>query len=68
MGLTFLLALIAVPINTIWGTMFALLITRNQFPGKAFLLSVLDLPFSISPVVTGGSASLQWSLPSADRP
>eukprot|EP00884_Botryococcus_braunii_P010885 jgi/Botrbrau1/19799/Bobra.0124s0047.1 len=33
--------------------MFALLITRNQFPGKAFLLSVLDLPFSISPVVTG---------------
>lgn len=51
--LTVSLALIAVPVNTIWGTIFALLITRNQFPGKAFLLSVLDLPFSISPVVTG---------------
>lgn len=51
--LTLLLAAIAVPLNTAFGIAAALLLTRNEFPGKAFFLSLLDLPFSISPVVTG---------------
>jgi len=51
--LTLLLALVSVPINVIFGLVAAINITRNEFPGKVFLLSLLDLPFSISPVVTG---------------
>lgn len=51
--LTLMLAAIAVPINTAFGIAAALLLTRNEFPGKALLLTLLDLPFSISPVVTG---------------
>eukprot|EP00879_Flechtneria_rotunda_P013266 GHRR01013853.1.p1 GENE.GHRR01013853.1~~GHRR01013853.1.p1 ORF type:complete len:361 (+),score=95.06 GHRR01013853.1:652-1734(+) len=51
--LTLMLAAIAVPLNTLFGTVAAVLITRNEFPGKVLLLSLLDLPFSISPVVTG---------------
>ncbi len=51
--LTLLLALIAVPLNTVFGLCAAWAIARNKFPGRAFLLSVLDLPFSISPVVAG---------------
>ncbi len=51
--LTVLLALIAVPLNTVFGLCAAWAIARNKFPGRAFLLSVLDLPFSISPVVAG---------------
>ncbi|WIA18273.1 hypothetical protein OEZ86_001870 [Tetradesmus obliquus] len=51
--LTLMLAAITVPLNTLFGTVAAILITRNEFPGKVLLLSLLDLPFSISPVVTG---------------
>ncbi|GBF92244.1 sulfate ABC transporter permease subunit [Raphidocelis subcapitata] len=51
--MTLLLAAVSVPLNTVFGTVAAILITRNQFPGKVFLLSLLDMPFSISPVVTG---------------
>lgn len=51
--LTLLMAAIAVPANSIFGLAAATAIARRQFPGKAFLLSVIDLPFSISPVVVG---------------
>jgi sulfate/thiosulfate transport system permease protein len=51
--LTVFLALIAVPINIVFGLCAAWAIARHKFPGRAFLLSVLDLPFSISPVVAG---------------
>jgi sulfate/thiosulfate transport system permease protein len=51
--LTVFLALIAVPINIVFGLCAAWAIARNRFPGRAFLLSILDLPFSISPVVAG---------------
>lgn len=51
--LTLLIAAISLPINTIFGLCAAWSIARNNFPGKAFLLSVIDLPFSISPVVAG---------------
>ena len=51
--MTGLMAACAVPINTIWGVAAALLIARNEFRWKPALLSILDLPFSISPVVAG---------------
>jgi sulfate/thiosulfate transport system permease protein len=51
--LTVLLALIAVPLNTVFGLCAAWALTRDKVPGRAFILSVLDLPFSISPVVAG---------------
>jgi sulfate transport system permease protein len=51
--LTLMLAAIALPLNTIFGLCAAWAITRHKFPGRAFVLSVIDLPFSISPVVAG---------------
>jgi sulfate transport system permease protein len=52
-GLTLLLALVAVPVNTVFGLCAAWAITRHKFPGRALVLSIIDLPFSISPVVAG---------------
>lgn len=51
--MTILLAVVAVPINTVWGVVAAIQLTRNEFWGKTFVMAMLDLPFSISPVVTG---------------
>ena len=59
--LTLLMALIAVPANSIFGLAAATAIARRQFPGKALLLSVIDLPFSISPVVVGLMLVLLYS-------
>lgn len=52
---------IAVPANTIFGLAAATAIARRQFRGKALLLSVIDLPFSISPVVVGLMLVLLYS-------
>ncbi|MBE9197036.1 sulfate ABC transporter permease subunit CysW, partial [Synechocystis sp. LEGE 06083] len=51
--LTVVMALISVPLNTVFGLCAAWVLARNQFPGRALFLSILDLPFSISPVVAG---------------
>jgi sulfate transport system permease protein len=51
--LTLLIALIVVPINTVFGLCAAWAIARHNFPGRAFVISILDLPFSVSPVVAG---------------
>ncbi|HLO86923.1 MAG TPA: sulfate ABC transporter permease subunit CysW [Nostocaceae cyanobacterium] len=51
--LTTLLALITVPINAVFGLCAAWAIARHKFPGRAIVLSIIDLPFSISPVVAG---------------
>lgn len=51
--LTLMLAAIAVPLNTIFGLCAAWALTRRKFRGRAFVLSIIDLPFSISPVVAG---------------
>ena len=59
--LTLLMAAIAVPANTIFGLAAATAIARRQFRGKALLLSVIDLPFSISPVVVGLMLVLLYS-------
>jgi sulfate transport system permease protein len=59
--LTLLVTLIAVPCNAIFGLAAATAIARRRFPGKALLLSVIDLPFSISPVVVGLMLVLLYS-------
>lgn len=52
--LTLLMAAVAVPLNTIFGLCAAWAIGRNKkFPGRALLISIIDLPFSVSPVVAG---------------
>ncbi|QSJ20505.1 sulfate ABC transporter permease subunit CysW [Nostoc sp. UHCC 0702] len=51
--LTLILAVIAVPLNTVFGLCAAWAIARYKFPGRAVVLSIIDLPFSISPVVAG---------------
>ncbi|MBD9526820.1 sulfate ABC transporter permease subunit CysW [Paracoccus sp. PAR01] len=51
--LTLLVAAIAVPVNAIFGIAAAWVITKFDFRGKAFLITLIDLPFSVSPVVAG---------------
>ncbi|MCB5203671.1 sulfate ABC transporter permease subunit CysW [Neorhizobium sp. T786] len=51
--LTVITALIAVPINTIFGIAAAWAITKFDFPGRRFLLVLIEIPFSISPIVAG---------------
>lgn len=52
-GLTVFVALLTVPINLIFGTLLAWLVTRFSFPGRQMLLTLCDLPFAVSPVVAG---------------
>jgi sulfate transport system permease protein len=51
--LTILIALIAVPANTVFGIFCALAIVRRRFPGHGLVNSVVDLPLALSPVVVG---------------
>ncbi|CVI56036.1 sulfate ABC transporter permease subunit CysW [Agrobacterium leguminum] len=51
--LTLLVAAISVPLNLIFGVMAAWAIAKFEFKGKAFLITLIDLPFSISPVISG---------------
>ncbi|OJY36194.1 MAG: sulfate ABC transporter permease subunit CysW [Rhodobacterales bacterium 65-51] len=51
--LTLTIAAISVPLNAVFGIAAAWLITRFDFRGKAFLITLIDLPFSVSPVVAG---------------
>jgi len=51
--LTLLVAAIAVPLNLVFGVAAAWAIAKFDFPGKAFLITLVDLPFSVSPVVAG---------------
>jgi sulfate transport system permease protein len=51
--LTLLVAAIAVPCNLVFGIAAAWAIAKFRFPGRAFLITLIDLPFSVSPVVAG---------------
>ncbi|MCB4771712.1 sulfate ABC transporter permease subunit CysW [Ancylobacter sp. Lp-2] len=51
--LTLIVTAIAVAANTVMGLVMAWAITKFSFPGKSFLITLLDLPFSVSPVVAG---------------
>jgi sulfate transport system permease protein len=51
--LTLLTAAIAVPLNLVFGIAAAWSISKYEFRGKGFLITLIDLPFSVSPVVSG---------------
>ncbi|MDX0427286.1 sulfate ABC transporter permease subunit CysW [Sinorhizobium medicae] len=51
--LTLLVAGIAVPLNLVFGVAAAWAIAKFEFKGKAFLTTLIDLPFSVSPVISG---------------
>ncbi len=51
--LTLIAAGISVPLNLVFGIAAAWAITRFKFRGKAFLITLIDLPFSVSPVISG---------------
>jgi sulfate/thiosulfate transport system permease protein len=51
--LTIMVAIIAVPLNLVFGIAAAWAITKHDFRGKSFLTTLIDLPFSVSPVVAG---------------
>ncbi|NCP02786.1 MAG: sulfate ABC transporter permease subunit CysW [Deltaproteobacteria bacterium] len=51
--LTLIAAAISVPLNLVFGIAAAWAITKFKFRGKAFLITLLDLPFSVSPVISG---------------
>ena len=51
--LTLVVAGISVPANAVFGIAAAWAITRFDFPGKSILVSLIDLPFAVSPVISG---------------
>ena len=51
--LTLLVAVIAVPLNVVFGVAASWAIAKFEFKGKAFLTTLIDLPFSVSPVISG---------------
>lgn len=51
--LTFIAALIAVPLNLVFGVAAAWAIAKFDFRGKSLLITLIDLPFSVSPVISG---------------
>src|SRR4051812_38272795 len=51
--LTLLIASIAVPINLVFGVAAAWCIAKFEFPGKNLLITLIDLPFAVSPVISG---------------
>lgn len=51
--LTVLTALIVVPVNILFGLAAAWTVTKFNFPGRTFLISLIELPYSISPIVAG---------------
>jgi len=51
--LTLMVAIISVPLNLVFGVAAAWAIAKFEFKGKAFLITLIDLPFSVSPVISG---------------
>ena len=51
--LTIVMVAVAVPINTVFGVITAIVLVRQRFPGKSLMNAAIDLPFAVSPVVIG---------------
>ncbi|MBZ3692575.1 sulfate ABC transporter permease subunit CysW [Phyllobacterium calauticae] len=51
--LTVLTAIVVVPINMVFGICVAWLVTRFRFPGRRLLITFIEIPFSVSPIVAG---------------
>jgi sulfate transport system permease protein len=66
--LTLLVAAISVPLNLVFGLAAAWAIAKYEFWGKAFLITLIDLPFSVSPVISGTIYVLLFGASSALYP
>lgn len=53
MRLTLTVAAIAVPLNAVFGVSASWCVAKYRFPGKSLLTTLIDIPFSVSPVVSG---------------
>lgn len=51
--LTLLVAAISLPLNTVFGLAASWAIAKFEFKGKAFLITLIDMPFAVSPVISG---------------
>ena len=51
--MTLLVAAVAVPLNVVFGVCASWAIAKFEFKGKAFLITLIDLPFSVSPIISG---------------
>ena len=51
--MTLLVAAVAVPLNVVFGVAASWAIAKFEFKGKAFLITLIDLPFSVSPIISG---------------
>jgi sulfate transport system permease protein len=51
--MTILMVAVAVPINTVFGVITAIVLVRHRIPGKTLMNAAIDLPFAVSPVVIG---------------
>jgi sulfate transport system permease protein len=60
--LTLLMVVIAVPLNTIFGVICALLLVRHKWKGNGVIDGIINLPFAISPVVIGLSLFLLYGI------
>jgi sulfate/thiosulfate transport system permease protein len=61
--LTLLTAIVVVPINTLFGIAAAWAVTKFNFVGKNLLITLIDVPFSVSPVIGGMVFVLLFGLP-----
>lgn len=60
-SLTLTVVAIAIPINITFGLLIAWILARHQFPGKVFVLGIIDLPLAISPTIAGLMIILLYS-------
>lgn len=60
--LTLIITAIAVPLNTLFGVVTALLLARNRVPGRSVWTAIIDLPLALSPVVVGLAIVLVWGV------
>jgi sulfate transport system permease protein len=56
--LTFMIMLVTVVVNTVFGVLVALVLARDRFPGKRLVSALVDLPLAVSPVIVGLMAVL----------
>ena len=60
LNLSLRIVAIVVPLNVVFGVVTALLLARSRFPGRKVLQAIVDLPFSVSPVVVGVALIMLW--------
>lgn len=60
LNLSLLIVAIVVPLNVVFGVVTALVLVRGRFPGRRILQTLVDLPFSVSPVVVGVALIMLW--------